>query len=175
MFRVRVRFWANLLLAACLAGGATLSALAVTPGQQKGTGAQPGTAGSRPAVVANSVTSERQALSLRRLWGIDEVHVRYTASGSVVRFSYRVVDVTKARILNDKNVEPYLLVKKNGAKLQVPATEKVGKLRQTPPPENGREYWMVFTNVGRSLVPGDHVEIIIGTFRADELLVESPR
>jgi hypothetical protein len=175
MLKVRVRFWANLLLAACLAGGASLSALAVTPGQPNSTGARLGTTGSQPAIVANSVTSERQALMLRRLWGIDEVHVRYTASGAVVRFSYRVVDVNKARVLNDKNVEPYLLVKKNGAKFQVPSAEKVGKLRQTPPPENGREYWMVFTNVRRTLVPGDHVEIVIGNFRADELVVESPR
>jgi hypothetical protein len=156
-----------------------LSAAPAPSAQAKGGASAAGTAAAstayHEAVVANSVTSERQALSLRRLWGIDEVHVRSTASGSVVRFSYRVVDAEKAKIVNDKRVEPYLLVKKSGARLEVPATEKIGKLRQTPPPEDGREYWMVFANTGRTLVPGDHVEIVIGTFRADELVVESAR
>lgn len=91
----------------------------------------------------------------------------------MVRFSYRVVDAQKARTLNDKKANPFLIVKKTGSKLDVPETEKVGKLRQTPPPEDGREYWMVFTNHGRIAQPGDHVDIVIGTFRADELVVES--
>jgi len=38
-----------------------------------------------------------------------------------------VVDANKAKVLNDKKEDPYLLVQKNGAKLEVPATEKVGK------------------------------------------------
>jgi hypothetical protein len=126
-------------------------------------------------LTANAVTSGRQALMLRRLWGIEDVHVRYTASGSMVRFSYRIVDADKARVLNDKSTDPYMIVNKTGARLEVPTTEKVGKLRQTAIPENGREYWMVFTNAGRVLKPGDHVDIVIGTFRAKELIVESPR
>lgn len=133
-------------------------------------------AASRPAAVAtipNSVTSGRQAMTLRRLWGIEDVHVRYTASGEMIRFSYRVVEVEKAKMLNEKKNEPYMVVLKTGAKLAVPETEKVGKLRQTAEPKNGREYWMVFTNVGRLVQPGDHVNIVIGTFRANELVVES--
>ncbi len=139
-------------------------------------------AASGPAVVAhpaaapstfNTVTSGREALLLRRRWGIDDLHVRSTASGEVIRFSFRVVDAGKARILNDKKAKPYLIVQKTGAKLEVPTTEKVGQLRQTAAPENGREYWMVFGNVGRTAKPGDHVDIVIGEFRANELVVES--
>jgi hypothetical protein len=63
----------------------------------------------------------------RRLWGIDNITLKATASGSVIRFSYMVVDANKAKVLNDKKEDPYLLVQKNGAKLEVPATEKVGK------------------------------------------------
>jgi len=37
-------------------------------------------------VVANAVTSERQALALRRQSGIDDVHLRETASDSLIRF-----------------------------------------------------------------------------------------
>ncbi len=125
------------------------------------------------SVVPNSVTSGREALTLRRRWGIDDLHVRGTASGSMLRFSYRVVDADKAKILNDKNAKPYLIAPRTGARLEVPEPDKIGKLRQTAAPENGREYWMVFINAGRMLQPGDHVDIVIGAFRANELLIES--
>ncbi len=126
----------------------------------------------RPSAF-NTVTSGREALLLRRRWGIDDLHVRSTASGEVIRFSYRVVDAPKAKILNEKKAKPYLIVQKTGMRLEVPTTEKVGQLRQTADPENGREYWMVFGNVGRTAKPGDHVNIVIGEFRANELVVES--
>jgi len=182
MHKTLVRLVGGLALAGCVASGPAFPAnFGPQDPAQQGRSAPP--AGVKTAaavdgaaaapVIANSVTSVRQGLMLRRRWGIDDVHVRSTASGSVVRFSYRVVDAAKARILNDKNTNPYLIVNKTGAKLEVPTTEKIGKLRQTSTPEDGREYWMVFTNVGRALKPGDHVDIVIGGFRADELVVES--
>jgi hypothetical protein len=121
---------------------------------------------------SRTVNSTRAAMMYRRLWGIDNITLKATASGSVIRFSYQVVDASKAKILNDKKEEPYLLVQKNGAKLEVPATEKVGKLRQTATPENGRDYWMVFQNASHMVQPGDRVNIVIGTFHADGLVVE---
>lgn len=128
--------------------------------------------GGAPA-ISHTVPSGRQALMLLRIWGIDDVHVRYTASGQMVRFSYRVVDADKAKVLNDKKNEPSMIVLKTGSKLGVPEAEKVGKLRQTSDPRNGREYWMVFTNVGKVVQPGDRVDIVIGTFRATNLIVEA--
>ncbi len=127
--------------------------------------------------IATSVTSGHQATMLRRLWGIDDVHVRSTASGSLIRFSYRVVDADKAKILNDKKATPYLFDQKNGLALQIPQLENVGQLRQVATPENGREYWMAFSNGGRNVKPGNHVTVVIGSFRAEELVVEdsSPR
>jgi hypothetical protein len=124
------------------------------------------------ASISRTVGSNRAAMMYRRLWGIDNITLKATASGSVVRFSYLVVDANKAKVLNDKKEDPYLLVQKNGAKLEVPATEKVGKLRQTATPENGREYWMVFQNASHTVQPGDRVDIVIGLFRADGLVVE---
>lgn len=171
----------TMLLSGFLAGSIAFSSIAAPPDQQERS-MTPSVAAKGPATplhtamppaISNSVLSSRQALMLRRIWGIDDIHVRYTASGSMIRFSYRIVDADKAEILNDKKVEPYMVVQKTGAKLGVPETEKVGKLRQTPAPVNGREYWMVFTNVGRVLKPGDRVNIVIGTFRADQLVVES--
>jgi hypothetical protein len=64
-------------------------------------------------------------------------------------------------------------MQKNGAKLDVPTTEKVGTLRQTAKPEVGREYWMVFTNSAHMVNPGDRVDIQIGRFRANGLTVEA--
>jgi hypothetical protein len=122
--------------------------------------------------ISATVTSGRQATTLRRLWGIDDIHARSTASGSLIRFSYRVVDADKAKILNDKKVTPYLIDEKNGLALQIPMLEKVGQLRQVATPQNGREYWMAFSNKQRSVKPGDHVTVVIGSFRAEELVVE---
>jgi hypothetical protein len=120
----------------------------------------------------NSVTSNRQALTIRRLWGIDNVHVRSTASGALVRFSYRVVDLDKARVLNSKEVTPYLVDEQHGLALQIPVMEQVGQLRQVAAPQNGRDYWMAFSNKGRYLKPGNHVTLITGNLRIDGLVVE---
>lgn len=168
----------NLLLSCLLASLSVSGALAQSAQQQEKAAPPPAGASvvsqsaGAPA-IAHAVPSGRQALMLRRLWGIDDVHVRYTASGEMVRFSYRVVDADKARVLNDKKNEPAMIVLKTGSKLGIPETEKVGKLRQTSDPQNGREYWMVFTNVGKVLQPGDRVDIVIGTFRAANLIVEA--
>jgi hypothetical protein len=122
--------------------------------------------------ISRTVNSTRAAMMYRRLWGVDNITLKATASGSVIRFSYLVVDANKAQVLNDKKQEPYLLVQKTGARLEVPAAEKVGKLRQVATPENGREYWMVFQNSSHMVQPGDRVNIVIGTFHADGLVVE---
>jgi hypothetical protein len=120
----------------------------------------------------NSVTSNRQALTLRRLWGIDSVHVRSTASGALVRFSYRVVDADKSKILNSKDATPYLVDEQHGLALQIPVMEQVGQLRQVAVPQNGRDYWMAFSNKGRYLKPGNHVTLITGNLRINGLVVE---
>ena len=124
-----------------------------------------------PKVVPSSVLSQRQAEYYRRRWGIDDVVVRETASGSLIRFSYRVVDADKAKILNDKKAIPYLIDEKDGLALQIPELEQVGQLRQVATPENGREYWMAFSNKSHQVKPGSHVTVMIGTFRAEGLVV----
>jgi hypothetical protein len=121
---------------------------------------------------SNSVTNDRQATQFRRLWGIDEIHVRSTASGALVRFSYHVVDAEKAKILNSKQSTPYLIDEQHGLALQVPVMDQVGQLRQVPTPQNGRDYWMAFSNKGRYVKPGSHVTLIIGSSRFNGLVVE---
>jgi hypothetical protein len=106
------------------------------------------------------------------VWGVDIVGVKLVSSGLLVRFSYRVVDANKAKVVNDKNAAPYLFDEKTRAKLIVPTMEKVGQLRQSSPPENGQEYWMVFSNKGAYVKPGSRVDVVIGNFRAAGLVVE---
>ena len=90
----------------------------------------------------------------------------------MIRFSYRVTDAQKAKALNDKKSSPFLLDEQAHVKLVVPTLEKVGELRQSATPEAGKVYWMVFSNKGNLVRPGERVDVIIGKFHADGLLVE---
>jgi hypothetical protein len=108
----------------------------------------------------------------RALWGVEILGVKPVSSGTLLRFSYRVVDPMRAKPLHDKKAEPFLYDQATRAKLVVPQMEKVGKLRQSPPPEAGREYWMLFSNKGNLVRPGSRVDVVIGNFRAQGLTVQ---
>jgi hypothetical protein len=105
-------------------------------------------------------------------WGVDHLRVSHTASGNLIRFSYRVVDPRLAKPLGDHEATPYLYAPRTHAMLQVPTMEKVGQLRQLGASEADKEYWMVFSNKGNPVRPGDRVNVSIGRFHADGLLVE---
>jgi hypothetical protein len=106
------------------------------------------------------------------VWGVDSLAVKWGESGEVIRFTYRVLDAERAQALNDHEFEPSLIDPQAGVKLVVPSMENVGQLRQSAPPENGKSYWMVFSNKGRLVKRGDHVSLVIGPFRADGLVVD---
>jgi len=105
-------------------------------------------------------------------WGIDTLRVAYTSSGNLLRFSYRVVDTRLAAPLADKKFTPSLYSPKHHAVLSVPVMEKVGPLRQSMGQEAGKEYWMAFSNRGQLVKSGERVNVTIGSFHADGLLVE---
>jgi len=106
------------------------------------------------------------------LWGVDSLSVKSVESGEIIRFSYRILDPAKAKVLNNKKSEPSLIDPQAGVSLVIPSMEKVGKLRQSSTPEAGKVYWMVFSNKERYVKHGDRVSIVIGKFRIDNLLVE---
>ena len=116
--------------------------------------------------------ARRAGLYYGLVWGVDDLVVRWGESGEVIRVSYRVLDADKAKTLNDKKNEPALIDPRAGVKLVVPSMENVGQLRQSAPPENGKSYWMVFSNKGRLVRRGDHVNLVIGPFHADRLVVD---
>jgi hypothetical protein len=105
-------------------------------------------------------------------WGVDSLSVKLVESGELVRFSYRVLDPARAKVLNDKQNEASLIDPKAGVSLVVPIMEKVGQLRQSATPEAGRSYWMTFSNKGGRVVRGDRIDVVIGTFKANFLVVD---
>lgn len=90
-------------------------------------------------------------------------------------FRYRVVDPQRALPLVERGVDPYLIDQESGGVVTVPNTAKVGPLRQTTKygePKPDRVYFILFSNPGRFIEPGSKVTVVIGDFRASDLVVE---
>jgi hypothetical protein len=161
-----------MLLACILAGG-----ILVPP-----VGAQTAAPAPSPAATAAAAApyrfqptkfSRKAGIYYGIVWGVDSLSVKTLESGEIVRFSYRVVDADKAKALHDKKVEPSLIDPQAGVNLVVPSLEQVGQLRQaSSKPEAGKSYWMAFSNSGRLVKRGDRVNVVIGPFRAEGLVVE---
>jgi len=116
--------------------------------------------------------SQRAEMYYEGVWGVSELRVKTAESGELIRFDYRVLDPVKAAALNNKKAEPELLDAQAGVKLVVPQMEKIGKLRQESTPKAGKTYWMAFSNPTRVVKRGHHVDVVIGSFRANNLVVE---
>ena len=128
-----------------------------------------------PANVRTNLSKQvpaRAHMLYEGIWGVDSLTVRYTESGELIRFSYRVTDPEKAATLNNDKAEPALIDPEAGVKLVVPQMANIGKLRQSGPPTAGKSYWVAFSNSGRRVRPGHRVDVEIGNFRAQGLVVE---
>jgi hypothetical protein len=106
------------------------------------------------------------------VWGVGSLSVKAVESGELIRFSYEVLDPAKATSINDKKLEPKLIAPDAHAILVIPSLEKVGQLRQSSTPETGKSYWMAFSNPRRTVKRGDRVNVVIGQFHAEGLIVE---
>ena len=105
-------------------------------------------------------------------WGIDSLSVKLMESGELIRFTYRVLDPSLAKALNDKRLTPSLVDEMRGISLVVPEMENIGMLRQTALPKANRIYWVAFSNKGRLVKRGDWVNVVIGPFHANNLVVD---
>jgi hypothetical protein len=157
-----------MLPAALLAGGIFISAAVAQSTAPANT--TPATVA--PARSLQNRLPRRASQYYGAAWGVDSFSVKWVESGQIIRFSYRVLDARKAAVLNDKKADPFLIDSKAGVKLVVPTLEKIGQLRQTATPEEGKSYWMGFSNKGRPVKRGDRVSVEIGSFRVDGLVVE---
>jgi len=141
------RFWAGVLLVL-----ASAAALAQAP-----------TAGGEPP-------HPREKTLVKRVWGVEVLGVRRSTAGRMLEFRYKVIDETKASPLFVRKTKPVLLHAASGVQLNVASFAKVGPLRTTDPPKQGRIFWMFFENPGALVKPGDRVSVVIGDFRADMLV-----
>lgn len=114
----------------------------------------------------------RDKTRIKRRWGIEIVSMRRTAAGYLLDFRYRVLDTEKAKPVFERKYKPVLIHEATGARFMVPAPGKVGPLRNSNLPQEGRIYWMAFANPGKFIKPGDRVTVVIGDFRAEHLVVQ---
>lgn len=159
----------GLLLAGILAGGTLVSTV---PAQSPASGSKPVTKTGAPSRYLPDRFAGKAGQYYRLVWGVDSLSVKAAESGELIRFSYRILDPKKAKILNDKKFEAFLNSPEHRIQLVIPSLEKVGQLRQSNSPEAGRSYWMAFSNPHRAVKRGDRVNVVIGQFHADGLIVE---
>jgi hypothetical protein len=105
--------------------------------------------------------------------GVELSSPMMASGGYMIDIRCLVVDADKAAPLLDRETKPYLIVEKNGKKLYVPTTPKVGSLRQTATaPIVGREYFMFFGNPGVMVQRGDKITLVIGDYREEHLVLQ---
>jgi hypothetical protein len=112
---------------------------------------------------------------LESSWGIKVEGLRLSAAGSMLDFRYRVLDASKAAPLLDGKSQPYLLDEARGAKLGVPDTPVLGRIRQTARNNKiltDRTYFIMFGNPGKALHSGDKVSLLLGQVKITDLLVQ---
>ncbi len=133
---------------------------------------KPTTIAGTPSRYLRNKLSAHAAMYYGAIWGVGSLTVKAAESGELIRFSYQILDTNKAKPLNEKTNSPFLIAPAAGIRLSIPSLEKVGQLRQSSTPEAGKFYWMAFSNPGRKVKRGDRVDIAIGQFRAEGLIVE---
>ena len=109
---------------------------------------------------------------MKRKWGVEVMFLRTTSAGYMLEFRYKVLDANKAKPLFERQIKPHLVHLKSGAKLIVPTPAKTGALRNSNPPKDGKVYWMFFANPRKLVKVGDAVNIDIGDFHVNGLVVE---
>ena len=124
------------------------------------------TSGSKPEAA------EEEPVSIEDKWGVQISPVRLTAQDFMLDFRYRVIDPDKATALMKRGDDVYLIDHASGMRMPVPVT-KVGPMRASGyKPKEGRQYVVLFSNLGRKVQKGSEVTVVIGEFRAENLVVQ---
>lgn len=135
------------------------------------------------ALAAVGAVAQKRLASARRLavatspeaaCGIHPLSVHTASAGYLLYFRYAVVEQQKARALFDKKVKPYLVDQATGAGLKMPDDTKLGPLRASTrnPPENGKQYYVLFSNPVRAVSKGSSVGVVMGDCNAGILAVD---
>lgn len=110
--------------------------------------------------------------SIGEQWGIQVLSMRLSAGGYILDFRYRVKNVEKASPLFSRKIMPYLIDQETGGKFSVSEPHNIGALRTTGQPLPDRNYFILFTNPDKYVKLGSKVTVVIGDFRAENLVVE---
>jgi hypothetical protein len=131
-----------------------------------------GCASAPPAAAAQVAQAAPDAVEAT--YGIHVEGLRLTAAGSMLDLRYRVLDPVKAAPLLNGKIQPYLLDEARSAKLGVPDTPVLGRIRQTSRNNvihTDRTYFVMFGNPGKALHSGDKVSLLLGTVKITDLTV----
>jgi len=124
-----------------------------------------------PAV--NPEPEKKAPVDLENQWGVQLHGIRLTAAGYMVDFRYRVTDPDKAMALRQRGEKAILIDQASGTELPVTTFTKLGRMRSTgSKPQVDKVYPIMFTNIGRRIQQGSEVTVVIGEFRAENLVVE---
>jgi hypothetical protein len=158
-------------LARILAGGLALIAISA-PAAWAEEAPDQATVSLAKAASPERVRHPREKTYMKRQWGVEVMFVRQTAAGYMLEFRYKVLDAEKAKPLFERQTKPILTHVESGAKLIVPTPAKTGALRNSNTPLADHTYWMFFANPGKLVQPGEHVNIEIGDFLVEGLVVQ---
>lgn len=124
--------------------------------------------------IASATVSEEASREqkMKEKWGIEITSIRMAVDGHMIDFRYRVLDAEKAMTLFVRANKPYLTDQASKKVLAVPNIGKIGPLRTSNKPQEGRIYWMFFGNRRGLVKPGSKVTITIGDFRVENLVVQ---
>ena len=117
-------------------------------------------------------TPGKEQMPLEKRWGVKPLSIRQAAEGYMLDFRYRIIDAEKAAPLFSYKIKPYLIDQATGAVMAVPNVPKVGSMRSTRKPLKDRNYAILFANPQKYIKPGSKVTVVIGDFRAENLVVE---
>lgn len=122
---------------------------------------------------SSALSKEKSDQSLKEKWGVGDFKVRHTSAGYMLDIRYRVFDSAKAKPLFSRKLRPFVIEEASAVKYGVPASPKVGFLRQAPSHiKENKEYFLMIANPGKKIKTGDKLTLVIGDFRVEHLTVE---
>ncbi len=123
-----------------------------------------------PASAAQAAAPDAQSN-----YGIVIEGLRLSSAGSMLDFRYRVLDPVRAAPLLNGKVQLYLLDELRGARLGVPDTPVLGRIRQTARNNKiieNRTYFVMFGNPGKAARSGDRLTLLLGEAKVTDLTVQ---
>lgn len=125
--------------------------------------------------VATGPVSEVDAATIESHYGVRIEGLHRSAAGSMLDLRYRVLDPGKAAPLLNGKIQPYIVDSARSAKLGVPDTPTLGRIRQTARNNvirTDRSYFVMFGNPGKAIQSGDTVALYLGQVKISDLTVQ---